>query len=379
METALRLCNSSVSCLLVSMMLAAIPYFPVCAQESVVTDVSSAPMPAHNGKNPVTPPFWEGITKRYSAEELLAKIMKLAGLSWTTPQAVEEILEIKFKPPVSDSGVGTVFTSEPDVSGYRFVFSKEGRKIWTLKVIDIDTGKRPGNCLLHPYLVRTFLDTGWELDSQSFGETKYEKSMDGLFSTVLSSPQYTGKPGCLASMVLTNRSIGAAPVWKGINSRFTSDELFKTIMQLASQDWVTPKQVEEAFGIRFKPPQLDKGSVGNIYVAEGDNTRDGNSFVLGSALKLFHNENSTSPSWTLILRGFSNGLSKDKCTHYTDARQTILDMGWTEVPIPNEIRYEKHSDSKDSLLHISAQQPINNRRCLDHIQFSNQLRVSPTR
>ena len=161
------------------------------------------------------------------------------------------------------------------------------------------------------------------------------------------------------------------PVWQDINSRYTPAELFQKIMKLANQGWTTPKEVEETFGIKFKPPLLNQGQVGSVYVIEGDNTKYGSGFVL------FHHEEQK--SWTLILNGFSAGKSKDECIRYWDALKTILDMGWIEEQIPAEIveyRYIKNTDVMNSRLHIGNRLQVKADACLSGIQFSNFIRAA---
>ena len=163
------------------------------------------------------------------------------------------------------------------------------------------------------------------------------------------------------------------PVWQDINSRYTPAELFQKIMKLANQAWVTPKEVEDTFGIKFKPPYLDKGRVGYVYVAESDTTE------YGRAFKLFHYDGERK-YWTLILNGFSAGKSRGECIRFGDALKTILDMGWKEERVPAEFvayEYWKRTDSMDSRLHIENRTQVKEDDCLRGIQFSNGVKISP--
>lgn len=68
-----------------------LPCFPVYAQGSGGVIGAATVFQ----KDSEAPPFWGGIAKRDSAEESLAKIMKLASEAWITRQDVEDAFGVK--------------------------------------------------------------------------------------------------------------------------------------------------------------------------------------------------------------------------------------------------------------------------------------------
>lgn len=162
---------------------------------------------------------------------------------------------------------------------------------------------------------------------------------------------------------------GAArtPVWAEIQARHRPPVVFEKILALAERPMVTPEEVEQTFGIHFKPPVRKDGGSGSFLsfgVPGETSTRQSFSFQYFKDKK-----------WFLYLRGIAAGVPGSQCVRFSDALKAIRDHGWVEkrgfsVEHVSFI-YDKETDAFTSRIHIANRLIAKPDDCFDYILIMN--------
>jgi hypothetical protein len=121
-------------------------------------------------------------------------------------------------------------------------------------------------------------------------------------------------------------------IWKDINGRITPDQLFSKVLMLAGRLEITPKEVEQVFGIEFAPPESSKFS-GLMF-----RPKQSASYVEGGLTLSIDKEKK---AWKISLVGFSDGVDASRCLKFGHVLHTILVRDWVEQRTPTEhVDYE---------------------------------------